>query len=95
MVHSQHYLEQLFADQPILVEICPFKERKSKVDRTVINIKIEYKEMECDMQYLSGGEKARVILAFTLALSEMFNTPLLLLDESTANLDQQSSMKVI
>ena len=37
---------------------------------------------------LSGGELSRIVLAYSLALSEMFNTPLLLLDECTASLDQ-------
>ena len=30
---------------------------------------------------LSGGEKSRVVLAFALALGEMFNTQVMLLDE--------------
>ena len=51
--------------------------------------------MECDTGTLSGGELARVILAFTLALSEMFNTPLILLDECTASLDESLSTTII
>ena len=47
--------------------------------------------MECDINSLSGGETSRVILAFTLALGEMFNTPLLMLDECTASLDSEST----
>ena len=43
------------------------------------------------MNTLSGGELARVVLAFTLALSDMFNTPMLLLDESTASLDEETT----
>ena len=45
--------------------------------------------MECNLNMLSGGELSRVILAFGLGLNEMFNTPLLLLDECTSNLDQE------
>ena len=45
--------------------------------------------MECDINMLSGGELARVVLAYTLALSEIFNTPILLLDECTSSLDQE------
>jgi ABC-type transport system involved in cytochrome bd biosynthesis fused ATPase/permease subunit len=44
--------------------------------------------MEADINMLSGGELSRVILAYTMALAEMFNTPLLLLDECTSSLDQ-------
>ena len=50
--------------------------------------------MECDLNMLSGGELSRVVLAFTLALGEMFNTPMLLLDESTASLDQEATTVV-
>jgi ABC-type multidrug transport system fused ATPase/permease subunit len=45
--------------------------------------------MESDINMLSGGELSRVILAYTMALAEMFNTPLLLLDECTSSLDQE------
>ena len=38
---------------------------------------------------------SRVILAFTLALAEIHNSPLILLDESTASLDQDLTSSVI
>ena len=50
--------------------------------------------METDLTCLSGGELSRVILAYTLALAEMFNTPLLLLDECTSSLDQELTSTV-
>jgi len=43
---------------------------------------------------LSGGELTRVVLAYTLVLSEIFNTPLILLDECTASLDQELTSEV-
>lgn len=85
--HAQLYLDCFFIDNPIAVHLLPFKETK-KSKKPQINIEIEYKGMECDLGMLSGGELSRVILAYTLALGEMFNTPLLLLDECTASLDQ-------
>ena len=45
--------------------------------------------MDCDINMLSGGELSRINLAFTLALSEIFNNPILLLDECTSNLNQE------
>ena len=86
--HSQIYLDIFFTDSPILVRLVPFK-KTSKTTKPQINIEIEYKGMEADLSMLSGGELSRVILAYTLALGEMFNTPLLLLDECTASLDQE------
>ena len=85
--HARLYLDCFFTEHPISVQLQPFKETK-KSTKPTINIAIEYKGMEADMNMLSGGELSRVILAYTLALAEMFNAPLLLLDECTASLDQ-------
>jgi len=86
--HAQVYLDYFFVDNPIIVRLLSFKETK-KNNKPQINIEIDYKGMECDLTTLSGGEISRVVLAFTLALGEMFNSPMLLLDECTASLDQE------
>ena len=91
--HCQPFLESFFPDNPITIRLITFKESK-KSKKPQINLEIDYKGMECDLSMLSGGELSRVILAFTLALGEMFNTPLLLLDESTASLDQEMTSVV-
>ena len=85
--HARVYLDCFFPDNPISVNLRPFKETK-KSTKPQINVEIEYKGMEADINMLSGGELSRVILAYTMALAEMFNTPLLLLDECTSSLDQ-------
>ena len=86
--HAQMYLDYFFVDNPIVVKLLTFKESKKNV-KPQINIDIDYKDMKCDLYTLSGGELSRVILAFTLALADIFNTPMLLLDECTASLDQE------
>lgn len=88
--HSQIYLDYFFPDNPIIVKLQSFKETK-KDNKPQIIILIDYKGSETDLASLSGGELSRVVLAFTLALSEIFNSPILLLDESTASLDQDST----
>ena len=75
--------------------IISFKEDLKGNSKAQINMKVEYKGMECDFTSLSGGERQRISLAFTLALSEIFNSPLLLLDECTSNLDQESTSNII
>jgi DNA repair protein SbcC/Rad50 len=85
--HARVYLDSFFQDNHILVQLQAFKETK-KVNKPSVNVIIEYKGMECDLMALSGGELARVVLAYTLSLAEIFNTPLILLDECTASLDQ-------
>lgn len=91
--HARVYLDCFFQSEPISVNLQTFKETK-KSTKPQINIEIEYKGMEADLNMLSGGELSRVILAYTMALAEMFNTPLLLLDECTASLDQDLSETV-
>jgi exonuclease SbcC len=86
--HAQVYLDYFFIDNPMIVKLLSFKETK-KNSKPQINLEIDYKGMEADLTTLSGGETSRLVLAFTLALSEMFNTPMLLLDESTASLNQE------
>jgi len=86
--HARGYLDNFFPDHPILVELQPFKETKNNT-KPQINISIEYKGMEADLSMLSGGELSRVNLAYTIALAEMFNIPLLMLDECTASLDEE------
>ena len=60
-----------------------------------INLEIDYKGIEHDLGMLSGGEMSRVILAFTLALAEIHNVSFVMLDESTASLDQELTGTVI
>jgi exonuclease SbcC len=88
--HARVYLDCFFPTDPISVQLQTFKETK-KSTKPQINVEIEYKGMESDLNMLSGGELSRVVLAYTMALAEMFNTPLLLLDECTASLDQELS----
>ena len=86
--YAKNYLD-LFFEEPISVILSSFKQAKNKKDiKPTLNVEIVYKSIESDLTMLSCGELARVNLAFTLALCEIFNSPLLMLDESTANLDQ-------
>ena len=78
-----------------LVDFKETKKGKNLSKKPQINLQIEYKGMEADLTSLSGGETTRVILAFTLALGEMFNTPIMLLDECTASLDQELTSEVM
>lgn len=93
-IHARQYLDDFFQDNPICVTLQAFKQNKKKVEKPCINMEILYKDMEADINMLSGGELTRVILAYTLSLNEIFNTPILLLDESTASLDQDLTNSV-
>lgn len=92
--HAKVYLNSFFPDYPITVSLLAFKEGTKKVAKPCINVQIEYKGSESDLSVLSGGEMSRVMLAYTLALGEIFNTKILMLDESTASLDQELTTDV-
>jgi DNA repair exonuclease SbcCD ATPase subunit len=88
--NAQIYLDLFFVDNPIIVRLLSFKESKKNM-KPQINIEIQYKDMDADLNTLSEGELSRVVLAFTLSLSDMFNTPVILLDEPTSTLDQDTT----
>ena len=89
------YLDMFFEDNSMNIELHAFKEKKRQEKKSQINIKINYKDCETDISSLSGGELQRVVIAFNLTLSEMFNIPFLLLDECTSNLDQDLTNTII
>lgn len=94
-IHSQVYLDLFFPVDPIVVRLLSFKTTKKNSSKPQINLEIDYKGNQCDITSLSGGELSRVILAYTLSLAEMFNSPLILLDECTASLDEDLTGKVM
>lgn len=93
-IHAQEYLDLFFPEHPIVVRLLPFKTTKKSV-KPQINIEIDYKGMEADINMLSGGELSRVVLAYTLSLCEIFNSPIVMLDECTASLDAELTSTVM
>ena len=94
-IHAQEYLDIFFPDNPIVVRLLPFKTTKKNTTKPQINLEIDYKGMEADINMLSGGELSRVVLAYTLALSEIFNSPMVMLDECTSSLDAELTSTVM
>lgn len=92
--HLAGYLEVFFPDNPITIDLCMFKE-SSKIIKNQIHIKVGYRGVSTDLTTLSGGEKDRVNLAFTLALAEIFSIPLLMLDETLSSLDRETTENIL
>lgn len=80
------YLERFFED-PISVEIYEKKGDK----KYSIDVRIEYKNNECSLNNLSGGELQRVNLACNLAICDYLQVPFILMDEVCSNLDSIST----
>jgi len=84
-LHAQMYLDSFIDDLNVMLVF----------DGVKLNVEVMQNSHEGDLQNLSGGELARVILAFTIALAEINNVRLLLLDECVSSLDQESTGQVI
>jgi DNA repair exonuclease SbcCD ATPase subunit len=84
-LHAQMYLDSFLDDMNVILVF----------DDVKLTVDVLQDGHDSDLQNLSGGELARVILAFTIALAEINNVRLLLLDECVASLDQESTGQVI
>lgn len=88
--YTQMYLDEFFSEQ-ISLDI-------TFTDKVVLNLELQKANgppVKIDLDALSGGEFARVNLAINLALAEMYQVDLLLMDESLASLDLVTSTKVL
>jgi len=91
-------LQKLFPDKPISVEISTTKALKTKPNQVSqrFDIKIFYNDSEYDSsKQLSGGERDRVSLALTLAMSATFGSPILFLDETLSSLDAELKSEAV
>lgn len=86
-LHVQLYLDYFLEN----ITVCLAFDK----DGTRLNVNVTQNNFESDLNNLSGGELARVILAFTIALADMNNVKLLLLDECVSSLDQETTTNVI
>lgn len=93
--HASLYIEDFFPDEDIRVELVTNKELKSGKDKLGLFFDVSYKTIKGDIDFLSGGQRDRVNLAFTLAFSELVQNKMLLLDECISSLDSETSDTVV
>lgn len=83
--HAKAYTELLFPNQGTTITLNNVKQNKDDTVRAKMSTTVFHKGSEYDsLDQLSGGEQNRAMLAFQLALSDLFNSPILLLDEAFA-----------
>ncbi len=93
--HAKIYLEKMFED-PISVTLSSVKDLKKGTSKFQMNTIIEYKGTVYDsIDELSGGERQRCELAFLLAVTDMVDSPVLMLDECLNNLDANINTEVL
>ena len=93
--HASLYIEDFFLDEDIRVDLVTNKELKSGKDKLGLFFDVSYKTVKGDIDFLSGGQRDRVNLAFTLAFSELVQNQMLLLDECISSLDSETSDTVV
>ncbi|SOB74107.1 DNA double-strand break repair ATPase [Cedratvirus lausannensis] len=76
----------LIFEEPIKASLCLTKQLKNGSNVHKVNFTLNYRGMEGEVEQLSGGEKQRLSIALTLALSQFSSGPLLF-DECLAYLD--------
>jgi len=88
-------LFELFEDMSIKLTL--FKTGKmTKKTKPTVNIEITYKSEVFDsFSTLSGGEKDRLSLAFTLVFSKLCNSKFIFLDECMSSLDEGLRQKCL
>jgi DNA repair exonuclease SbcCD ATPase subunit len=90
-----NYLDIFFQTDPITIRLYVKEDEKSASRNGQLCLSVDYKGMDADLSILSGGELQRVVIAYNLAMSEIFSVPMILLDECTSNLDQELTEIVV
>lgn len=85
---NYHYVREFFDDDSfrVLLEL--------RDDKLTLNI-YDGDDENVDLQFLSGGESVRIIVAFTAALCEINDVKCLYLDEILSPLDEESASSIL
>lgn len=86
---ANKYLNSMFEN--LSIELYVKEDDTRKVFCKLVNCGMEYDSIDT----LSGGERDRVVLAYTLAVHEVINGKLLMLDESLSSLDYDTNCQVL
>lgn len=91
VIEQLNFYTQMFVDRFIDNLIVEFSFKTNNK----INVQVVQNGHKTNITSLSGGEYARVALAITLAMAELHDVELLMLDESIASLDQETTTAVV
>ena len=91
---AKYWIDNLF-DGEVSATLVPFKKLKSK-DETVDKISLEVyfngTKLSDYNDDLSGGQRTRLRAAFNLAMCDLYNSPILILDEAFSGVDINTIM---
>lgn len=89
------YWADLLLDNDVTASLIPFKELKSKkevVDKISLDVYYKGTKLSSYLTDLSGGQRSRLIASFSLAFPDLYNSPILILDEAFTGVDPQTLM---
>lgn len=98
-LRASEYITKFFPEDGTIVELRNTKvvgkgtskeTIKPKLDLYILHKGYEYPSMKG----MSGGEKARIILSFQVALSDLFSSPILMLDEPVTGLGTEDREQI-
>lgn len=90
---SEEYINKMFSDDGTSIRIKNVSQTKDGKDRAKLSIEIFHKgETASRLSDLSGGEKSRAALAFQLGLAELYNSPILMVDEGFKGLGEDDKV---
>lgn len=96
---ASRHIRSMFQTSPdpdVKVRLQTYRENKDGTIKPQINVQIEYRGNTIDdIHSVSGGEQDRMSLAYVLALNELFNSPILMLDECLSSLDSELNSDII
>jgi DNA repair exonuclease SbcCD ATPase subunit len=89
------YWSDLLLDNDVVASLIPFKELKSKkeiVDKISLDVYYKGTKLSNYLSDLSGGQRSRLTASFSLAFPDLYNSPILILDEAFTGVDPQTLM---
>lgn len=94
--NAKQVIDRFFPDDGTSVKICNTSQTKKGDLRPKLHVEVFHKgKLAKRMKSLSGGERSRIYLAFQLALSEMYKSPILLIDEGFTGLELDKKVECI
>lgn len=95
--HVQPFLTHMFPESGTSVTLQTKRLKTDGDEKLEVSVSISHKgsDKAKRIEDLSGGEQSRLILAYQLALSEMFNSPILMIDEGFTGLDSDTQTECL
>lgn len=92
--NAQSYISKLFPDDGTVVRILNTTKNQKGDEKAKLSLEIIHKGFEAGKndEELSGGEQDRIALSFQLAMSDLYSSPILMVDEGFVGADVEKTL---